>query len=314
MNWDDLRYILAVARAGTIVAGARVLRVSPSTMSRRLRALEQTQGAALFEKFKHGTVLTDAGHRMVAVAETVEQLAGELDAELHGLDTRLAGIVRVTSTDMLLRHWLADLGGFQQRYPDIELELISSRTVANMTLREADVAVRVTMRPPDHLVGRRFASFAFSVYGSRELVADIGADAPYDHYRWLAWDTAIDRSTDQWLAEQAPKARIAMRFARMNVMCDAVQQGLGVTLLPCLLGDSRPELTRIGTYCARPGVHLWMLTHPQLRGAARIRAFLDAMTTAIERDRDLIEGKRPKSPRKGATSPRSIAATAKDHL
>lgn len=293
MNWDDLRYILAVTRAGTIVRGAKALRVSPTTMSRRLRALESEQGTALFEKFKHGAVLTGAGERMVAVAEQVEQLTDQLDAEIHGLDAKLAGPIRVTSTQMLLMRWLPDLCAFRERYPDIDLELISGISLANLTQREADVALRLTFRPPDHLVGRKHAAFSFAIYGSKELVARYPSNASYRDFPFVGMDPAVERSTDDWIAKHAPGARVVMRVVSMPVMVRALEAGAGITMLPCLLGDQNPALQRVGDYFSERAIDLWVLTHPQLRGSARIRTFIDAVRGFIERDRDLIEGRCP---------------------
>lgn len=297
MNWEDLRYILALAREGTILNAARALEVSPTTVSRRLRSLERDQGTALFEKFKHGAVLTDAGHRVVEAAERVDHLMAELDAEIHGLDAKLSGSLRVTSTDNLFLRWLPDLGEFGQQYPDIQLELISSTSLLNMTLREADVALRLGMKAPEHLIGRSFGRCAFAVYGTPELVeattARVGSKPSYADFPWIAWDLSTSRSTDAWLAEEAPGARVVLRPSGMNVFAEACKIGAGLAFLPCLIGDADPGLCRVGDYFMADGPWVWVLTHPQLRGTARVRAFTKWMRAVLERDRELIEGHRP---------------------
>lgn len=111
----------------------------------------------------------------------------------------------------------------------------------------------------------------------------------------MGFDPAIDRSTDSWIAKHAPGARVLMRFVSMPVLVCAVQQGAGAAMLPCFIGDARPELVRIGDYFGERLVHLWVLTHPQLRGSARIRAFMQAARDFIERDRALIEGQLPQA-------------------
>ncbi|MEM6993345.1 MAG: LysR family transcriptional regulator [Myxococcota bacterium] len=292
MLWDDLRYILAVARHGTLSDGAKALRVNVTTVSRRLRAMEQEAGSALFEKLKHGAVLTGAGEEMVAVAEAVEKLTLDLDARIKGLDTKLEGTIRVTSTDLLLRQWLPDFGEFQRQFPDVQLELVSRDTITNLTQREADVAIRIAMRAPEHLIGRKHAQVSFATYGSRGLVDSIGADAPYSAFPWLAWDLASSRRVDDFLAEHAPGAKVVTRLAQMPIMVQAVAAGLGLCILPCVAADNHPDLRRVGDFSER-GAYVWVLTHPGLRGSARVRRFVKFMSGVLERDKDLLEGRRP---------------------
>ena len=187
MTCDNLRYILAVARHGTIGLGAEALKVNATTMSRHLRALEEQTGTALFVKLKHGAVLTAAGHRVVEVAREVEKLTNDLDAHITGLDTKLEGRLRVTTTETLLERWLPDFGEFNRRYPDIELEFTSTPSILNLTQREADVAVRLGPDAPEHLIGNKHAQVALAIYGSRELVGSVGASAPYSAFPWLAF-------------------------------------------------------------------------------------------------------------------------------
>ena len=285
MSWEDLRFILAVARHGTVSLGAKALKVNATTVSRRLRALEERTGAALFEKLKHGAVLTAAGQQMVEVATEVERLTNDLDARIAGLDNKLEGVLRVTTTETLLEHWLPDFGEFRERYPDIELELTSTPTIVNLTQREADVAVRLGQSAPEHLIGNKHAKIALAIYGSRALVARVGANAPYAAFPWLAFPNG------RFVEQQAPGARVVLRLDTMASMIDAVCAGLGLALIPCVKGDGTDALRRVGDYLL-PGRNLWVLTHPELRGSARVQAFTGFMRLLIARDRDLLEGRR----------------------
>lgn len=291
VNWNDLRYILAVSREGTLLGAARSLRVSPTTMTRRIRALEEAQGSALFEKKKHGAVLNAAGMRVVQVAQQIERQILELDAEIGGMDQRLAGVVRVTSIDFVTRTWLRDFGEFRRLHPGVSLELTSTMNVLNLTRREADVAIRVGAQAPPHLLGARHAELFYAIYAARALVEEIGCDAGYGAYPWLSWDLAFARSTDEVIERLAPNAEITLRVTQMNVMVEAVTQGLGITILPCVIGDAHPGLRRVGDYF-EGGLHLWVLTHPELRNSARVMAFTRFVRTLIARDLDLFEGRR----------------------
>ena len=290
MSWDDLRYVLAISRTGTINDAAKALRVNGTTVSRRVRAIEEQAGTALFEKLKHGAVLTEAGEEMVAVAEAVEQLTNELDARIHGLDTRLEGTIRVTSTDMMLRHFMPDIPAFREHYPHVSLELLSSYEMASLTRREADIAIRIARSAPPHLVGRKYVEVFYAVYGAQELIASIGEGADYTSYPWLSWDFKVSRATDVFLDKQAKGAKVVLRVDEVDVMVDALQAGLGLTILPCFALDRVPGLRRVGPYF-EGGTYLWLLTHPELRGTARIRAFVEFIRERIERDRAAFLGR-----------------------
>jgi DNA-binding transcriptional LysR family regulator len=293
VNWEDLRYILAVSREGTLQDGAKALRVNPTTMSRRLKAMEEDVGTALFEKLKHGAVLTDAGEEVVAVAAEVERMTHELDARIHGRDARLEGTVRATFSDMALAHWIGDFAAFKEENPGIELELTASTEISNLTQREADVAVRLALKVPEHLVGNRYAEFHFALFGSEALVDEVGADAPYADYPFVGWDLPGGRGAEDWRLKNAPGADVVLRVNTMPIMARALEAGLGIAVLPCFIGDANPRLRRVGDHLTG-GLHLWVLTHPQLRGAARIRAFTRFMRGLIARDKDLIEGRAPR--------------------
>ena len=284
--------MLCVARTDTLSDAASELGVAVSTVSRRIAALEDAVGTALFEKKTRGAVLTSAGAELLAVAEQMERLTHDVDARIHGLDARVEGDVRVTSLESLWSLWSPDLRDFHRRYEAIELQLMSGFSVANMTEREADVAIRIARNAPEHLVGRRHAEVAYGIYGSPALVDEVGPHHPYDDYPWISWDHSIARGVDIWLAEHAPAAKIAARVEAMSVMIDCAVAGWGVAMLPCFAGDPNPDLVRVGPYLERSG-WIWILSHPAMRSSAKIRTFVRFMAELVARDRDLVEGRAP---------------------
>ncbi|MEM9693676.1 MAG: hypothetical protein AAGA56_14100, partial [Myxococcota bacterium] len=158
--------------------------------------------------------------------------------------------------------------------------------------READIAVRIAAEAPGNLLGRKHAEVFYAIYGSRDLVSRTGIDAGYGDYPWLSWDLRIGRATDRYLEEEVEGSSIVMRGDKMQVMVDALRASIGITIIPCMVGDRIPDLCRIGSYF-RGGNHLWVLTHAELRGTARVQAFTAFVRDLIRRDRDLIEGRRP---------------------
>jgi molybdate transport repressor ModE-like protein len=157
VDWDDLRTFLAVARTGSLTEAARGLGVSYSTVSRRLAALEGGLGARLFDRNDAGYALTSAGNEMLESARRMEAEFDALSRRVRGRDARLSGRVRVATTDALASSFMPELAAFSRRFPDIEIDLLSTPEPAELAMREAEVALLVTDRPPPDLVGRRLA-------------------------------------------------------------------------------------------------------------------------------------------------------------
>ncbi len=294
MDWTELRTVLAVAEHGGLQDAARALDVHPTTVSRRLRAIEASQRVTLFERYRHRVVLTAAGAEAVDTAREVRRLVDELSTRLQGRDTLLSGTIRLTSVDSILRLWMPHFAAFRDSYPDIALELSSGMSMANLTHREADVAVRIAGQAPGHLIGSRLCDVAHAVYGSEDLLDAEGEQASRDTLPWIAYDLAVFRGVDGFLAARHPDARVVMRVPRIDLLVAAIQDGVGIGILNCHVGDSNPRLRRLGPADAGKS-HLWALTHPELRGTARISAFLRFVRGIVAEERDLFEGRRPRA-------------------
>ena len=290
VEWNDLRTVLAVAEHGGLQAGARALGVHATTVSRRIKDIEAREGATLFERYRHGVVLTDAGAEAIEVARQMRHLTDDLSARLQGRDRRLSGSIRLTSMDSLLRAWMPHFAAFRERYPDICLELSPGLAMANLTRREADIAVRISWEAPEHLIGSRLCDVAHAVYAAPSLIERFGPDAGRGDYPWIAYDLAVFRGIDEYLAAHYPDARIAMRVPRIDLLQAAIEHGVGIGILNCRVGDANPRLCRLGP--ADAGVsRLWVLTHPELRGAARISAMLRFLREVVAGERDRFEGR-----------------------
>jgi DNA-binding transcriptional LysR family regulator len=295
VDWNDLRLVLEVAENGGLLGGAKALDVHPTTVSRRIRQLEEGQRAKLFEKFRHGVVLTEAGADVVDVARQIRTLTNELGARLEGRDASLTGTVRLTAVDTLLKHWMPDFGVFQRRYPDIQLELSAGLAMANLTQREADVAVRIASAVPEHLIGARLCEVAHALYASDDVIARYGSSSALETYPWVAYDLAVFRGIDDLLATVAPEARIVLRVQRIDLLMSALEDGVGIGVLQCVAGDANPRLRRLDIPFDAGTSYLWVLTHPQLKGAARVAAFMRFLRELVARDKDLFEGRRPRA-------------------
>jgi DNA-binding transcriptional LysR family regulator len=293
MDWDDLHLVLAVFREGTLSGAARRLNVTHSTVFRRLGAVEQKIGARLFERFRDGYAPTPAGETAAASAVRLEEEVLALERKLSGQDLRPSGIVRITTTDTLGALVMRHLPAMRDLHPEIQPEIVISNAMANLTRREAEIAIRPTPAPPEILVGRRVADIAHAIYGSRAYLArrDSKDLAAHD---WIGIDDALATTViGQWMRDNFRGARITCRVDALPALREAADAGLGLALLPCYVGDLAPGLRRLTLKTlTEPRSALWLLTHDDLKRTGRIRATLDFLAKALASERPLIEGKR----------------------
>lgn len=291
MNWDDLRFLLAVARLGTLTKAAKKLGVNHTTVSRRLAGLEEETGLRLFERLPEGFVPTAAGEDVFRVAERMEQEVLSLDRRVIGRDARLSGKLRVTTLDSIAEKLPELFVAFTERYPNIELELLVGNDPLNLSRREADIAIRLSNRPPEHLVGKKLGRMEFALYGADSLIERIGADAPLTAYPFMSWELRLNaRLTEQWLRDNVPDAPIVCRVDTGTTMVAATKAGMGLSFLACIHGDAEPGLRRLLPVQEGFGMDIWILTHEDLRGTARVRAFMDVVGGGLAELKSRFDG------------------------
>jgi molybdate transport repressor ModE-like protein len=291
MNWDDLRLFLAVARTGSISGAAKQLDVQHSTVSRRMRQLEEQLGARLIERKKSGYELTQAGEDVKEAADRIEREVLGVDGALLGKDTTLVGPLRITAiNNMASSVFMPMFASFSEKHPQVELHIMVSNSDASLAQREADVAIRLTNSPPDTLIGKRIVTVASTIYGSRSYLERLRQHG--GEPKWIGVDCCeFHRSwTKQSCGEQAH------HFISDDTLLTlaAIREGVGVSILPCFMADTDPLLER---YCEpNPAYNLglWVLLHPDLKRTARVLAFRDHMINAIKGKRALFEGDCPK--------------------
>lgn len=273
LHWDDLRVVQAIAEAGSLSGAGRRLVASHATVFRRLNAIERRLGVALFERSRMGYSPTPAGEDLAATAARVAVEVLGAERRVAGRDLRLSGSIRVTTTDTLLMGLLSPIfADFQRAHPDISLEVAISNQLFNLSQRDADVAVRPSASPPEHLVGRPVGRIAQAVYAR----ADMAADA------WIGPDRHLGYAAlDAWMEANGTDASCRYRVDTMLGMLMAARDGLGRAVLPCYLADAEPALMRVGEPIAELTTELWLLTHPDLRRVARIRAFMACIAQAL---------------------------------
>jgi DNA-binding transcriptional LysR family regulator len=293
MHWDDLRYFLAIARAGSLSAAARELGVSQPTVSRRLAAIEKRMSVRLFDHVDNRYMMTPAGDEIFDTVQHVEETLAGIDRRIAGKDLRVKGDLRLTCTEVLANLYVAPhLAQFLRLHPGVDLSLVCTFQHLSLNRREADVAIRVTSKPPDTLVGRRLVKVALGVYGGTGL-RQFGEDRQdCEDLDWVGWQ---DETYNRMLIHSHyPTARIRHRVDDLLAMSAMVRSGLGAAILPCYVGDSDLGLRRLVSTPITEGVmDLWVLSHPDVHRAARVRAFSAFIGDRLLADRDLFEGRRP---------------------
>jgi molybdate transport repressor ModE-like protein len=291
LEWDDLRYVLAVASQGSLAGAARSLGVNHTTVLRRVGTFEKQLGLRLFERLPGGYVLTAGGEELIAAAGHIDETVTALERRLAGQDLRLTGTVRVTTTDTLMGSILPEiLAEFRKSHPGIQVEIAVSNLMFNLTKRDADVAIRPAKAPSQTLVGRRVAKVAFAIYGSPGYLEKHKTSELNKHH-WVGPDDSLaDTAVARWMGAQLPDSEITLRADSLLALRQAAQAGLGLAALPCYLGDTVPDLVCVHRPIAEMETALWILTHEDLRHTGRIRAFTEFAAKAFGHRRALLEG------------------------
>ncbi len=293
LSWDDFRYVKAIADTRSLAGAAEALGVNHSTVFRRLGQIEQQLGSRLFERGRGGYGLTPCGEEMVELAVRMGEDIVSFERKVTGQDLRPSGELRVTTSDAMLQHLINDvLIGFRHAYPEITLDIVVSNLRLNLSKREADVAVRATYQQPESLAGRRIARIAWAVFGPTALASKrFNAATDGRRHDWIAYtDLVAVAKVMKWLKTHVDEERIVYKVNTMLGLAEAAAGGVGIALLPCYVGTAIPGLAQLSPPLPELDGELWLLTHPDLRNTARVRAFLDFCAAEIGKRRKLIEG------------------------
>lgn len=289
INWQDLRYLMEIVRGGTLTAAAKKLGVNQTTVSRRITALEEALNAPLFDRSSSGWFITPVGE---SVMRSVEVIADEVlnIGRLVQVDRQeLSGKLRITAPDICIQGLLMPgLNTFTQLYPEIDIDLVATEALLDLSVHDADVAFRATNNPPPNVLGTHIADFAYAVYATPPLYRQY-LDNPAS-VGGISW-AREGRTSPDWMRSDFPDMQVRYRANSLSVAFNLARQGLGFALLPCGLGDASAKLQRIATRYQHPPSGFWVLSHIDLRTTARIRIFRDFMLEAIQPFVPLIEGR-----------------------
>lgn len=284
MSWDDLQFLLAVAEGKSLAAAGRALGVNHTTVLRRLAQFEEKYGLRVFDRLPEGYVPTQAGQELIGAARQMAAMVCDAERRLAGQDERLEGNICLTATDTLMASLLPEvLAEFRALHPGVIVDLRASNTLFDLTRRDADIAIRPSLAPPDHLVGRRVAMVRTGIYASSPGPVEPEGD-------WIGPDELLAASTvARMFLERYPTVRIAARSDSILSWSRLAAAGLGQALLPCYLADRDPRLHR-RALVPEFDLPLWVLVHPDMKTARRVTVFTEFLYQALGRRRAAFEG------------------------
>jgi DNA-binding transcriptional LysR family regulator len=289
LDWEDVRYFVALARHGTLSATARALRINHATVARRITSLERLIGRALFDRRAKGYVLTVEGKAVLNDANAMDEAAL---AVLRRLDagTELNGLVRLAAGRVLAERFLIDrLRRFHERYPAIDLEVIGGSRVVSLAKREADIALRYGSPKDSELVARRVAKITFGLYASSAYRDRLNAG---QEPAFIGFDQESDFIAEAgWLTRHFGHSRFSFRTSSQTTQAAAARAGYGVALLPrYVVATHEPDLVEVSLGERLPERDVWLLIRRDLTKIPRVRAAADYLTEVFHRERRLLAG------------------------
>lgn len=287
-NWDDLRYFLALCREKSATGAARALGVNHTTVARRIRTFETRLGTRLFETSRDGYEMTQAAEDLYAHALQVEAITQSIDREIVGQDAELKGPLKLTVAhdvaERLVIPWMAE---FASAYPGIDIDMLTTAGLVDLAAREADIALRLTAKPPEYLIGRQVLPVRHGVYGSPRYLKKRDQPARVILFR-------SEREFPEWVRQHFPDAEVSIRVDDVGTMSHAVANGMGLARMPCYIGDTEPRIRRLDVELTPSTWGIWILSHVDLRSTARVRVAREFLVDVIERQRHLVLGERSK--------------------
>jgi DNA-binding transcriptional LysR family regulator len=299
-QWDDVRFFLAVARAGSLSGAARTLGVGHVTVGRRITLLEKRLGAILLNRTPDGFATTSAGQAILRECVAMERAAIDLERIVAGRDSLIAGSVRVTTSEGLAYQLVVPaIAVLRETHPELRVDLIAGVRSLDIARREADLAVRFARPSASDLVCRKLGEVAFSLYASKHYLASKGVPkqgqglADFDLITFTGAPAAM---SPFFMGESLEGARIALRCDDPLIQLRAAASNVGIVEAACCFGDSSPDLLRVWPEKAPARRVVWLILHQDMRRAARIRAVSTAIGDAFRRQRSILEdGYRPLS-------------------
>lgn len=292
-DWDDFRFVLAVARSGTVSAAAKQLGVDHATVIRRIDSLERHCAAKLFERRKTGYVLTGAGHQVAASAETLESTIIANQAAIGGSKSTLTGMVRIGAPDGFGSYFLAPhLVEIADQHPGLDIQLIATARLFSLSKREADIAISLSMPKEGRLVGRKLTDYTLGLYSAASYLdrfPEIKTRDDLSSHRFVGYIEELLYAPElDYLPQVSPKISAKFRSANVIAQLNATVAGFGIAVLPHFMAKAHPSLRRILPAKISISRSFWLLMHADSKDLARISAVADYIYAVTEKNKSLF--------------------------
>jgi DNA-binding transcriptional LysR family regulator len=291
-QWDDVRFFLAVTRAGSLSAAARTLGVGHVTVGRRIALLEKRLGVTLLNRTPDGFATTSAGEAILRQCVAMENAALDLERVAVGRDALVTGSVRVTTTEALGYQLVAPaIAALRQAHPELQVHLTVGVRSLDIARRDADLAVRFARPAASDLVCRKLGEVGFSLYASRRYLARSGIPERgrgLSGYDLITFTGTPAATSPFFMGEPLEGARTALRCDNPFIQLTAAANDIGIAELACFLGDSSPDLVRVWPDEAPAHRAAWLIVHQDMRRSARIRAVSAAIGDVFRRQRRIL--------------------------
>lgn len=283
LNPSDLETVLAMARTGTLADAAERLGVDTSTVFRSLQRIERGLAQVLFVRSRTGYRPTDLGRSLAEQAEHLEVALESARSIAQQQPEQVSGSVRITTTDTVLHALVAPaLKTLMASHPLLDYELHTGNELANLTRRDADIAVRATRRPPPHLVGKSIGPIRVALFAAKKGPVKRYAQVEAGQTPWIAPDDALpEHPSVLWRKRHHPKVLPAYRVNSILTVMELVRLGLGVGILPLFLVGNDRGLVRLTDVLDECETELWLLTHPESRHLRRISTVYGHLSRAL---------------------------------
>lgn len=284
MSPGDLEVTLALVRGGTLASAGERLGVDASTVFRSLQRIERGLGRALFERTRSGYLATDLAAELAEHAERMEVALEAARSSVEASPAQISGTVRITTTDTVLHGLVAPaLRTLQTIHPLLGYELHTGNELASLTRRDADIAVRATKRPPQHLVGKHIGPIRVALYSAKRGGVRKFAEVEAGKSDWIAPDDALpEHPSVVWRKRHYPKAAPRYRVNSILSVLELVALGLGVGIVPLFLAEGRSDVTRLTESLDECETELWLLTHPESRHLRRVGAVYSHLAQSMD--------------------------------
>ena len=299
LDWNDIRYFLAIAEAGTLAGAGRVLGVQHSTVGRRLDALEHALGVSLFTRTPEGLIPTDAGREIILLAKDAGRALAAIELRVGGADTRIEGSVRLATSEAFSGLMIRILSELKDLHPDLTVDILSGNRPLDLTRGEADIAVRAVATHQPDLIARKIGEAGWSLYASETYVGRLGipaSAADLGGHELIDFDEAMAGvPAAEWFREHGQGARVVLRGNSIIAVLNAAVAGMGIAGLPCFVADAEPGLRRVapGSFARR---HVCLVYRPEVGRIARVRAVIEFIADSMATRAAQLRGDVPATP------------------